>query len=305
MMDIEHNGNPRKFSYYKVTLEKMLNEGLLYKRQCLMPHDDPIQQMDEADYFNYKRAECGDDETFNREYMCIPCDEQSAFLSYDLIASCEYPARSLSLSAGGDNANSSPSNDESSQSWCYTPDPSELSAASDSPEYYLGVDIGRDRDLTVMWLLEKLGSVYYTRAIEVMEKTSFEAQEKCLYDLLALPQVKRCCIDQTGLGRQFTERAQNRFGKYKVEGIHFTAAVKEELAYPVRMAFEDRTIRIPNDRLLRADLRAIRKEHTASGNVRFSADRGVNGHADRFWALALALHATKRKCAPLEITIGY
>ncbi|MGZ5567969.1 MAG: terminase large subunit domain-containing protein, partial [Limisphaerales bacterium] len=73
----------------------------------------------------------------------------------------------------------------------------------------------------------------------------------------------------------------------------------------VRMAFEDRTIRIPNERLLRADLRAIRKEQTSSGNGRFSADRGVNGHADRFWALALALHATKRKSAPLEITIGY
>ena len=29
----------------------------------------------------------------------------------------------------------------------------------------------------------------------------------------------------------------------------------------------------------------------AAGNIRFSADRGENGHSDRFWALALALHA--------------
>ena len=33
------------------------------------------------------------------------------------------------------------------------------------------------------------------------------------------------------IGRQFTERAQKRFGTYKVEGIHFTGPVKEELAY--------------------------------------------------------------------------
>src|SRR5204863_9250321 len=112
---------------------------------------------------------------------------------------------------------------------------------------------GRDKDLTVIWLLEKSGSIYYTREIEVMENQPFEKQESELYRLLALPQVKRCCIDQTGLGRQFTERAQQKFGKYKVEGITFTQAMKEELAYPVRMAFEDRTIKIPSNPELRAD----------------------------------------------------
>ena len=32
---------------------------------------------------------------------------------------------------------------------------------------------------------------------------------------------------------------------------------------------------------------------TASGNIRFAGERGKNGHCDRFWALALALHAGK------------
>ena len=35
------------------------------------------------------------------------------------------------------------------------------------------------------------------------------------------------------------------------------------------------------------------KETTASGNIRFTAERNANGHADRFWAVALALHAGK------------
>ena len=67
--------------------------------------------------------------------------------------------------------------------------------------------------------------------------------------------------------------------------------MKEELAYPVKAAFEDLNLRIPFDRDLQSDLRAIKKETTAAGNIRFSADRSENGHADRFWALALALHA--------------
>jgi phage FluMu gp28-like protein len=33
--------------------------------------------------------------------------------------------------------------------------------------------------------------------------------------------------------------------------------------------------------------------------VRFTADRGTNGHSDRFWALALAMHAGKSASGPV------
>lgn len=66
-----------------------------------------------------------------------------------------------------------------------------------------------------------------------MGNTRFHAQ------LLDLPNVHRCCIDNTGIVRQFAERAQTRFGKYKVEAVNFSGALKEELAYPVRTAFEE------------------------------------------------------------------
>jgi phage FluMu gp28-like protein len=254
-------------------LQDALDQGFLYKLQSKLPPDDARQQMDEADYFNFIRAGCSDEETFMQEYMCVPADDCSAFLSYDLIASCEESSASL------------PSSSEFKI---------EVEKDGRARELYVGVDIGREHDLTVIWILEKLGDVFYTRAIETMQSETFEAQESALYELLKMPQVKRCCIDQTGLGRQFAERARYRFGQYKVEGINFTSAVKEDLAYPVRAAFDSKRIRIPHDAKIRADLRAIKKEITSSGNIRFTADRGANGHADRFWALALALHAGGR-----------
>ena len=113
--------------------------------------------------------------------------------------------------------------------------------------------------------------------------------------------MRRCCIDASGLGMQLAERAAERFGSYRVEGIKFSGPVKEALAYPFRAAFEDRNIRIPNDPKLRADLRAIKKETTAAGNIRFSADRGENGHSDRFWAGALAVHAQGGNDGPCRI----
>jgi len=263
--EIKHKGNPKGFSLHTVTLQDALDQGFLYKLQAKLPPDDGRQQMDEAEYFDFIRRGCPDEETFLQEYMCQPGDDAAAFLSYDLIIGCEYRFE---------------------ESW-------ESDLADAKGPLFVGVDIGRDHDLTVIWVIEKLGDVHYTRRVITLSKETFDAQEHCLYEILQLDQVRRCCIDQTGIGRQFAERAQKRFGKYKVEGVHFTGPVKEELAYPVRAAFEDRTVRVPSDPLIRSDLRAIKKETTASGNIRFTADRGKNGHSDRFWGLGLSLHAAK------------
>jgi phage FluMu gp28-like protein len=78
--------------------------------------------------------------------------------------------------------------------------------------------------------------------------------------------------------------------------------LKEELAYPVRGKMEDKKLRIPYKPEIRADLRAVTKETTAAGNIRFTAERSENGHADRFWALGLAIHAAGSSAGPLTVT---
>ena len=165
------------------------------------------------------------------------------------------------------------------------------------------MDVGRDHDLTVIWVCERVADTFFTRAVDCLQNQTFEAQEAALYAWLECPQLRRCCIDATGIGRQFCERAQHTYGSGRVERVPFTSPVKEELAYPVRAAFERRALRIPCHPAIRADLRAIRKETTTAGNIRFTADRGKNGHADRFWALALALQAGRRARPAGEIIV--
>lgn len=155
---------------------------------------------------------------------------------------------------------------------------------------YLGVDIGRTRDLTAFWLLEDAGGVMLTRRLVTLQNATFDAQEKTFYEFMDLPGLRRACIDQTGIGRQFAERAAKRYGS-RAEGVTFTGPVKEALAYPLKAALEDRSLRIPDDRAVFADFRAIRKTTTAAGNIRFEGERTKEGHSDRFWACALALHA--------------
>jgi len=107
---------------------------------------------------------------------------------------------------------------------------------------------------------------------------------------MRLPRLRRACIDETGIGRQFAERAATRHAG-RAEGVTFTGPVKETLAYPLKAALEDRSLKLPADAAAIAAFRSIRKETTSAGNIRFAGDRNANGHADEFWAAALALHA--------------
>lgn len=259
IQEIRHKGNPKAFSLHTVTLQDALDQGFLAKLQEKLPKDDPRQGMDEAEYFDVIKAGCADEETFAQEYMCQPSDDASAFVSYELLDGCKHPA-------GAD--------------W---------QTVGNGP-LYLGVDIGRTRDLTAFWLLEDAGGVMLTRRLVTLQNATFDAQEKTFYEFMDLPGLRRACIDQTGIGRQFAERAAKRYGS-RAEGVTFTGPVKEALAYPLKAALEDRSLRIPDDRAVFADFRAIRKTTTAAGNIRFEGERTKEGHSDRFWACALALHA--------------
>jgi phage FluMu gp28-like protein len=273
--EVREGGNPKKLSLHRITLQDALDQGFLYKLQQMLPADDERQAMDEAAYFDWTRAGCADEESFQQEYMCNPADDNAAFLEYDLIASAEY-ARGDTWQRDVDDKFTGP--------------------------LYIGVDIGRKRDLTVMWVLEKLGDTLYTRRIECMEKMRKSDQEKVLY-----PWFERCqraCIDMTGLGIGWVDDAQDKFGENRIEGVTFTSLVKESLAYPLRGTMEDHKLRIPYDPKTRADLRKVKKTVTPAGNIRFTAERTEDGHADRFWALALGLHAASSGAAPFEFESG-
>jgi phage FluMu gp28-like protein len=131
-----------------------------------------------------------------------------------------------------------------------------------------------------------------------MGGATFSAQEDLLHLLLSDRSVRRLCVDATGIGAMLAERLRQRWG-HRVEPVHFTAPVKSELAMPLVRLFQEKLIRIPADPAIRQDLHAVRKVVTAAHQIRLDADRGPDGHADRFWALALANHAVDAEPARL------
>lgn len=261
--EARYGGNRMRISLHRVSLKDALDEGFLWVLQQKLPEADCRQDMDEQEYFDYVRSTCADEESFLQEYMCEPADESSVFITSDLFDGVTYAL---------------------SEEW--------QKPLENCGELYAGIDIGHKHDRTTLWVWEKVGNMYFQRNMLVLHNKKFSQQEAEIYPILELPNLRRCCIDATGLGAQFAERAQERFGSYKVEAVHFTNTVKADIAYKFRAAFEDRNIRIFDDRETRADFRSIKKEVTSAGAIRFDAERTeAIGHGDRFWAAGLGIYA--------------
>jgi len=259
---IKEKGNPMGWSFHSTTLQNAVDEGLVEKINAATGQSEAREE-----FVARLRRECMDEEQWLQEYCCQPADEASAFISYDMITGCEAPGVLKDFDYLLD---------------CKNP-------------LYVGVDVARRKDLLVIDVGEKIGDVTWDRVRLELQNKKFSESEFELHRILALPQVKRACIDATGMGMQFAERAKEIFG-WKVEEVTFTGPVKEELAFGLRAQFEDKTLRIAGDDKLRADLRGIKKEVTAAGNIRFVGE-SEDSHCDRFWAKALRQHAAKSTVA--------
>jgi phage FluMu gp28-like protein len=218
------------------------------------------------------RAALNDEDAWAQEFELKWLDEASAWLSYELINSVEHDHAGL-------------------------------------PEHYaggpcfVGVDIAARNDLFVIWVLEAIGDVCWTREIIAKRRISFAEQDALLDDVFARYRVIRCCMDQTGMGEKPVEDARRRHGQSRVEGVLFTGPNKLALATIGKESFEDRTLRIPEGSAeLRNDLHKLKKEVSATGTPRFVADSDSAGHADRAWACFLALNAASGGAVKIEYT---
>ncbi len=253
------------WSLHTTPLEDAVEAGLVDKI-----YGRPTTREERLQWLEQVRLDCVDEETWLQEYCCVPVDESTAFLTYEMIAACEGPDVEAPLS-------------------------------STTEDVYVGMDIGRKRDLSVIWVLERQGQTLFTRQVRVLQQAPFGVQREVLFEVLSHRNVRRCCIDASGLGMQLAEEALQRFGKYRVEPITFTPSVKEDLAYNLRRHFEEHRVIIPRDYDIREDLHSVRKTVTTAGHIRFDAERSQGSHADRFWALALALHAAKNNPGRLYV----
>ncbi|MFV0481858.1 MAG: terminase large subunit domain-containing protein [Campylobacteraceae bacterium] len=150
-----------------------------------------------------------------------------------------------------------------------------------------GYDVGRVKDLGSLAGLDPIKEGKYDLCVmDTLRKASFEEQKGHIRAFMKTNIFSRMKIDKTGLGMNLAEDVQKEF-KSRVEGVSFTSIRKEAMALNLKKMFEDKIIRIPNDPLVISDIHSIKRKAGARGFI-YDSDRNAHGHADRFWALALA-----------------
>ncbi len=253
-------------SLHTVPLKQALDEGL-YKRICEVTGQEWSPSAS-AEWEAKLRAEYG--HRAAEELDCIPSAGTGAWLSWEIIRAAEHPdAGDLERYAGG-------------PAW-------------------IGVDVARRRDLWVAAVVEKVGDVLWAREVVTRQNITFSEQRRIVRELADRYRPRRIAVDQTGMGEAVVEQLQEDHGRLRVEGVLMTGPRKLDVATALREAMEDRRLRLPPDESLRQDLHAVRAEAGPTGADRLVADRaGTDGHADRFWALALACAAASDTAGPIE-----
>lgn len=158
-----------------------------------------------------------------------------------------------------------------------------------SGELFMGVDIGRTRDLTVIFVWERVGDVFWCRWIDELRGVSFREQRQAIEQRLT-PGVICCVIDKGGIGYQLAEELESAHPAI-VQGIQLSAGVQARLAHRLAVAIREKRVRLPSDPDLRRDFRLVRRPRTIGGADRVETTRSDVGHADRFWAAAMGLDA--------------
>ena len=178
-------------------------------------------------------------------------------------------------------------------------------------ETFAGLDIGRMNDLTCLVIVRvDARGVHWVQHIETIKRTEEADLDRLI--TVALGPTWRCvriCVDATGMGAFPASRIAQQYGHQKVEPVEFGLKSKEALATTLYQRLVDRAhddkpvLRLPREQKeLRDDIASLRRIITAAGNVRYDAPTTTRGHADRAWALALALHACSRPPSTVALT---
>jgi hypothetical protein len=171
----------------------------------------------------------------------------------------------------------------------------------------VGQDFARQGDLSVVSLLLVGGKLRHVARLEMRDVTTPEQRRQMERLIKSLGhRCKRVVIDMTGNGTGLAEELADRYGSL-ILPVHFgrsveldesmrldgdkrgTMPIPERMAIDLARAFDDGLIEVPDDPVLLDDLRKPYRVQTGN-RVSIAAAKTAEGHADRFWSIALALH---------------
>lgn len=258
----------KDWSHHRITLIDAVNEGYALKFAKQLHHLQDPEKINAAFIESVRRGAVSED-AFGQEFMCKPLS-LSALLSaeeYDRVALWDVPD---------------------------TLDPNKV-----YNDLFIGIDVGRSHDLTVLWAAEQYENPkasgehdqydYKTVCVRSIHNEPIPVQHQILAPLVGHPSVQKCLVDMGSVGRSLSDSLADAFGH--VEPYSFTQSRKAELCERVKGFVQYQRISLPKgDQRCREDMLSMRRLASKTGTLSYDGHTSFS-HADFYMACSMALEA--------------
>jgi phage FluMu gp28-like protein len=244
-------------------------------------------------------------EDFQQEYECAWLDEATAWVSWDEIKRNQLDAQDGHLwyrqvtAYGGRRETIDKVFDTIDE----LPDAIRLGKVE--PVLAAGMDVGRHKHLSEIVIVGKPSTSQMPFRLGIsLSGVEYEDQRAIAQRCLDRLPIVQLLIDRNGLGNQIAEDLNKQYGDRAV-GVDFTNESKSLWAVELKVQMQRTHVPIPLDRDLSYQIHSIKKIVTSAKNAVFDTMRNEKHHADKFWALALAVWAARGDEVAQGIVVKY
>jgi len=284
-----------KYALHRTTLDDALSQGL-YRRICQVKGQGWTSEA-EAAWRAGLVEQYGDGA--DEELYCVPRQGSGAYLTRNLIEGCmreDVPV--LRWTPPADEFVDWPLDRawREVRDWCEAELDPLLCRLDSGSRSYFGEDFGRSGDLTVIWPLQELASLFlHTPFVLELRNAPFRTQEQILFHLAdRLPRFSGGALDARGNGQALAEYARQRYGVDRIQEVMLSEGWYREHMPKLKSQLEDKTMSLPRDAHVLDDLRAFKvvKGVAKIPDTR-TQDKAGQRHGDAGVAAALAVFAAK------------
>lgn len=259
------------YKVFRTSIHDALNDGLCEK----IPGEhrkikDTIERR--KTYLEHIRSTCLNSKMFEQEYECKVLGT-SSIISHEEYTKCIIPNFNVSRDKLTDISKASP--------------------------IYVGIDVGRHNDNTVIWMIEegndpsqinpKLKRVFRTLLVRTLKQTSYQDQYEIICSLINNSKVRKVLIECNGIGAGLAEQLENNFP----DKCHaWTTSSSNKATAVERFAgwVAQNRIALPVDKDIMEDILAMQRTISSTGKIAYEGHTATS-HCDAFIAASLALEA--------------
>lgn len=155
-------------------------------------------------------------------------------------------------------------------------------------KYYAGLDLALRNDYTVFTVVDNEGNlVYYDR----FNKMSAPELKERIVKNIKLWNPENTMIELNNMGGVIYDDLRELYGLKKLQGFNTSNKSKNEIINKLLSQFSNKTIILPEDEILKAELEVFEMKISSTGTIRFAAAEGF--HDDIVMSLAIAQEARR------------